>query len=332
MAGKTHHKVVALETFFCPVPELKLPLPHTYEILEYARTLRQDQLMQRIRDADILIMTTIKLSAEVLTAEVCPNLKMIGVVASGTDSVDLAACKARGIHVANTPHCNATAVSEHAIASYFAARRSITLSHALARAGEWPKRGSLQKTLDGPNDKPPMTCRSETMGIMGYGAVGKKIESMAKALGMKVLISGRKGGPASEGRTEFDTVVRKSSVIVLCLPRLPETLNLIAEAEFEVMLNYSILVNVSRGGIVDERALVAALRAKRIAGAATDVYFQEPASPENSLLLASDTADLNLVTTPHVAWCAEDTIYNYNESLKENISSWLQGKPTNTVV
>ncbi|KAI1840591.1 hypothetical protein JX266_013195 [Neoarthrinium moseri] len=331
--ARTHHRIVALETFFCPLPKFDacFPASHTFEVKEYART-KVSEIPERIRDADILVMTVIPIRADVLSEAVSPNLKMIGVVASGTDSVDLEACKKRGIHVANTPHCNATAVAEHAIASYFAARRSITLTHSLARSGEWPKRGTLLKTMDGPNGKPPMTCGSETMGIMGYGAVGKKIESVAKALGMKVLISARKGAPAGKGRTDFNTVIRESSVIVMCLPRTPETLNMISEPELDAMPNYSVLVNVSRGGMVDEKALVAALRAKKIAGAATDVFLQEPASPETSPLLAPDTADLNLVTTPHVAWCAEDTTDNYNESLKKNVSSWLEGAPTNKVV
>jgi lactate dehydrogenase-like 2-hydroxyacid dehydrogenase len=331
MAGKTHLNVVALEAFYCPVPELELPSPHTYEIRKYERT-QLHQIPERIRDADVIITTTLQLSAEVLSAEVSPNLKMISVVASGTDPIDLAVCKARGIHVANTPHCNATAVAEHVISLYFAARRSVAMLHSLTQAGEWSKRGYLHTLMNGSDGKPPRTCSAETMGILGYGAIGQKIESMAKALGMKVLLAGRKGAPAPEGRTNFDTVLRESSVLVLCLPRVPETLNLISEAELKAMPDHAVLVNVSRGGIVDEKALLAALEAKTIAGAATDVYFKEPSGPENNVLLGPHTAELSLVTTPHVAWCAEDTLVNYMQSTKLNISSWLQGKPTNTVV
>ncbi|KAH6648414.1 glycerate dehydrogenase [Truncatella angustata] len=329
---QTHHKIVALETSFVPLPrKFSMPEGHTYEVAEYART-SPSEVAERLQDADIAVMTILPLSAEHLSAAVAPRLKMVAVVAVGTDTVDLAACRARGIHVANSPGCNENTVAEHVVALYFATRRSVPLVSALTRAGRWGA-GPLFRTLDGPHGKPPMLCPSEVMGIIGYGAVGRRVESIAKALGMAVLIADRKGQKeAREGRTSFETVIKGSSVLVLCLPRSAETLNTIAEGELEDMPRYSILINVSRGGIVDERALVAALKEKKIAGAATDVFSTEPATPENSPLFAPGTEDLNLVTTPHVAWCGEDTNYNYNETLKKNIRTWLEGQPTNTVV
>ncbi|KAI1209364.1 uncharacterized protein F4807DRAFT_451736 [Annulohypoxylon truncatum] len=324
----THHVVVALESFFVPVPPFDFPAGHTYELREYSRT-RPDEVAARIRDADIVLVTIAPVTAAALSADASPRLKMIAVVASGTDNVDLAACGARGIVVANTPHCNTVSVAEHAVALYFATRRSLALAHALVRTGEWPKKGSFKDALNGPDGKPPRTCRDETLGIVGYGAVGKAIERTARSLGMKVLISGRKGVPtAPEGRTPFETLIRECSVIVLCLPRSPETLNTISEVELNAMKPYAVIVNVSRGGIVDEKALVAGLKARRIAGYGTDVYETEPAGSENSLLVGPDTDGLNLVTTPHVAWCAEDTIANYNRATKENVEGWLRtGQP-----
>ncbi|XXG98945.1 hypothetical protein Hte_005278 [Hypoxylon texense] len=331
--AQTHHIVVALESFFVPIPPLDLPAPHTYELQEYSRT-RPDQVAERIRDADILISTIVPITADVLRPAVSPRLKMVAVVASGTDAVDLDACRARGVVVANTPHCNTVAVAEHTVALYFAARRSVVLSHALVQAGAWPQSGTLQKALNGPDGKPPKTCRDETLGIVGYGAVGKVVESMAKGLGMKVLISGRKGeSTAPEGRTPFETLIRESSVVVLCLPRSPGSLDLISDAELGAMKPYAVLVNVSRGLIVDEKALVAALRSGRIAGYATDVYAREPASAENSPLVGPQTEGLNLVTTPHVAWSAESTNEKFHRALKENIAGWLStGQPKYPVV
>lgn len=332
--GNTHHVVVALESFFVPVPPFDFPAGHTYELRSYSRT-RPDEVAARIRDADIILVTVVPVSAADLSEEASPRLKMIAVVASGTDNVDLETCRRRGIVVANTPHCNAVAVAEHAIALYFATRRSVALTHTLVQAGEWSKRGSLLHTLDDVDGKPPRTCRDETLGIIGYGAVGKIIETMAKALGMKVLISARRGASTvPEGRTSFETLIRESSVIVLCLPRSPETLNLISENEFLAMKPYAVIVNVSRGGIVDESALMSHLRSRKIAGYGTDVYLTEPATTENSLLLRPDlTAGLNIVTTPHVAWCAGDTISNYNRATKENIEGWLEtGQPKYPVI
>ena len=320
----SHHLIiVAFQTSFVPAPKFELPAPYTCEVREYGRT-SEEEIPERIRDADIVTFSTLRLSAANLDVAVSPRLKMVAVVASGTDSVDLAACRARGIAVSNTPHCNARSVAEHTIALYFDVRRSVTLSHTLSRAGQWTARRSLVGSLDGPDGKPPRTCRNETLGIIGYGALGKMIESIAGDLGMKVLISGRKGqANTTEGRTPFDTVIRESTVIVLCIPQIPETIDLIAEAEFGAMVQHAIVINVSRAGIVNEDALIAALKAQKIAGAAVDVYPKEPADPDNCRLLGPETDGLNLVTTPHVAWVAEDTNRNYQQTLLENLNSWL---------
>ncbi|KAH7026616.1 D-isomer specific 2-hydroxyacid dehydrogenase [Microdochium trichocladiopsis] len=209
---------------------------------------------------------------------------------------------------------------------------------------------------DGDVMLPPRTCEAEVLGIIGYGGVGKKVEMLAKALGMKVLISGRKGGgddtaaaatttttsppPHTPGqqpeRTPFTTLLRTASVVVLCCPRSPETINLISAPELALMPPHALLINVSRGGVVDEPALLEALQAKRIAGAATDVFLTEPATPDNSVLLLGEdkTRDLNLLTTPHVAWYAEETIKAYNRALQDNLRGWLgkEGRPKYPVV
>ncbi|KAI0458685.1 D-isomer-specific 2-hydroxyacid dehydrogenase family protein [Xylaria acuta] len=323
MAGsQTHWVIVALETFFCPLPDFTLPAGHTCEFRDYGRT-RPDQIAERIHDADIVIMSILPLTAEILSAEVTPRLKMISIIASGTDTVDLAACRARGIVVGNTPHCNVTTVTEHVLTLYFATRRSIILTNSLTRAGDWVAKGSQAATMNGPDGKPPRTCRDELVGIIGYGAIGRNIESTAKLLGMKTVVAARKGAPALEGRAPFETVIRESSVLIVCLPRSPETLNLISGAEFNQMKPYALLINVSRGGIVDEKALLAALREGKIGGAGTDVYSQEPADSSNNALLAPDTADLNLVTTPHVAWYAGETFENYSRTCRANIAGFV---------
>ncbi|KAI1430190.1 D-isomer-specific 2-hydroxyacid dehydrogenase family protein [Xylaria sp. FL1777] len=325
--SQTYWVIVALETFFCPLPNFTLPAPHTCEFRNYERT-RPDQIAERVQDADIVIMSVLPLTADVLSAEVTPRLKMVSVIASGTDPVDLAACRARGIVVGNTPHCNVNTVTEHVLALYFATRRSVMLTNSLTRTGDWATKGSQHSTMNGPDGKPPRTCRDEVLGIIGYGAIGRNIEVTVRTLGMKTLIAGRKGAPAPEGRVPFETVIRESSVLIVCLPRSPETLNLISEAEFSQMKPYGVLINVSRGGIVDEKALVSALREGKIAGAGTDVYSQEPAEPASNVLLAADAAGLNLVTTPHVAWYSEETFDNYTRTCRANIDGFVTaGKP-----
>ncbi|KAJ8121061.1 hypothetical protein ONZ43_g2392 [Nemania bipapillata] len=198
------------------------------------------------------------------------------------------------------------------------------LTHALTRAGDWANKGSQQSTMDSPDGRPPRTCSDELVGIIGYGAIGRNVEAKMRLLGMKTIVAGRKGATTpAEDRVAFETVIRDCSVLIVCLPRSPETLNLISEAELNQMKPHGLLINVSRGGIVDEKALVSALKQGKIAGAGTDVYVQEPAQPANSVLLGKDTADLNLVTTPHVAWYAEETFDNYNRACRTNIGDFV---------
>lgn len=162
---------------------------------------------------------------------------------------------------------------------------------------------------------------------------GKKIASLAQALGMKVLISGRKGQTTTpeSGRVPFDQVIATASVIILSLPLTPDTRNLLSAPQFDQMQKDCVLVNVSRGGVVDEEALLDALERRQIAGAATDVYAVEPVGEDVSPLIGERAARLNLVTTPHSAWCAEETLQNSNRTVQANVDAWVAGEPVNVV-
>lgn len=162
---------------------------------------------------------------------------------------------------------------------------------------------------------------------------------------MRVLIASRKtpATPAlsdllpapntSDDRVPFDDVLRQSTVLVLSLPRTPETLNLISTQELANMHPYSVMINIARGGIVDETAVVQALKEKRIAGYATDVYQVEPAGgPEDTPLLAEDAKDLNITMSPHLAWFSQRTIKNLGNTLKETVEAWANGNEINVIV
>ncbi|KAK5120744.1 hypothetical protein LTR85_006102 [Meristemomyces frigidus] len=254
-------------------------------------------------------------------------------MASGTDHVDLAACRKRGIHVCNASYANVPAVSNHAIGMYFSARRRFGVTERALRAGTWVKKRTCMDLMGDADGVMPPTCGEEVMGLLGYGAIGKRIAEMAQQLGMKVLIGERKGATSiREGRLPFENVLKQSTVLVLILPRTPESLGLISAAEFKTMPSRAVLVNVSRGGIVDEAALVQALQEKTIAGAAVDVFLEEPAGPTNSVLLSREASELNLTCTPHVAWVATATTELLQQITKDNVQSWCAGKPINTVV
>ncbi|KAK7749145.1 hypothetical protein SLS62_008433 [Diatrype stigma] len=352
MALPTHLNIVALETFFTPLPPLTVPSPHTFTLTSYNRT-TPAELPSRIQDAHILITCIIPLRADALSAAAAPNLRLVVVLASGTDSVDLATCRARGIRVLNSPGCNADAVAEHAVALYFAARRSLVPTMADLRAGEWPRRGSLM-TRAFAAGAAPRGCRDETAVVVGYGAVGRRVEALLSALGMRVVIAARKSAaaaaannppsssspssitttdsatiakPKTTERVPFEEALKMATVLVLCCPRTPDTLHMISEPQLATMRADAVIVNVARGGVVVEEALLAALREGKIAGAAVDVFDAEPAGPDTSPLLEPDAVQgLNLVTTPHMAWIGMDTNINLQRALQENIEGFLVGK------
>ncbi|KAK4540171.1 hypothetical protein LTR36_009757 [Oleoguttula mirabilis] len=332
-AGEFHLTIVALEAAFCAIPTFSLPKPYTYTLQSYPET-SNEQVASRIGAATVLLITTLPLTAEHLAPQCTPHLRMIAIMASGTDHVDLAACRKRGIQVCNASHANVPAVSNHAIGMYFAARRRFGLTGRALRAGEWVKDGTACMHLMGDADGVmPSTCDEEVMGLLGYGAIGKRIAEMARLLGMRVLVGERKGATRiREGRTAFEDVLKQSSVLVLILPRTPESLGLISAAELHTMSRHAILVNVSRGGIVDEPALVQALREGTIAGAAVDVFEEEPAAATNSVLLTPEASALNLTCTPHLAWVASATTKLLQRITRENVEAWCAGRSTNVVV
>lgn len=178
--------------------------------------------------------------------------------------------------------------------------------------------------------------------------IGKRIAEVGRALGMRVLIAGRKapstksalGDPdlpptpsLDHGRTPFDQILRECTVLVLALPRNPETTNLLSMPEFTKMHPYVVLINIARGGIVDEAAVVQALKEKRIAGYATDVYQVEPVGgPEDTPLVSEEAKHLNITLSPHLAWFSQRTIKNLGDTLKETVDSWASGNDINVIV
>lgn len=172
-----HHHIVALEKQHQPLPihGFHFPPSTTHELIAYETTSTRDQLHARIRTATILITTTVRIDATALHPDVTPNLRYVAVSATGTDPVDLNACKARGIRVTNCPGANVDAVSEHAISLYFAARRRTVLLDRVTREqpSEWKAKGSLNRYMRLPDGTPPVTCADEVMGVVGYGGLGR---------------------------------------------------------------------------------------------------------------------------------------------------------------
>ncbi|KAL7792852.1 D-isomer specific 2-hydroxyacid dehydrogenase [Trichoderma afarasin] len=356
-----HHKIVALDAWHVPIPPnlLNLPPPHTYELKVCETQLTSnDDIQEAVKDATIIALTLTRLDASTLSATKTPNLRLIAALASGTDSIDKQECKKRGIRVLNAPDANGDSVANHVLAMYFACRRRLLLMQkVILGTDEWVRRGTITNRLNSRDNKLPLSCKEETVGIIGYGAIGQRVAQLCRGLGMTVLIASRKGAVSGavptastkdtmsteshDIRTPFAEVLRRSTVLVLCLPRIPETINLISHDEFQMMSRKTIMINVSRGGIVDEPALLQALRGGVIDGCATDVFLKEPSGAGDHwkegdspiLKLSQDEAEeLNLLVTPHVAWYARATIDGYLGAYKENVEDWCAGKPKNIVV
>ena len=324
-----HLNIVALETFFTPLPPLIIPKPYTYSLTEYVRS-SAAEVAERIKDADIVISTVVPIRGAALEPANSPRLRLIAAMASGTDSIDIKACAERGVRVLNSPNCNTVALAEHVASMYLSTRRSLVpVMRAMCR-GEWGSKGSVM-TAAYTAGVPPRSCRDETVGIIGYGGVGQAVAKILGALGMQTIVSGRRGQTdqaalAAQGRVAFEEVLQRASVIVVCCPLLPETKGLIGEHEFAQMQPDTILINVARGGIVNEEALVGALRSGRIAGAGVDVFDHEPATPQSSPVVAAAAAgDLNLIATAHTAWVAASTRANYQRVVQENVERFIRG-------
>lgn len=167
----TKHRIVFLQATFCKVPDFQLPPSHSYTKAVYDVTSLAN-LHARVHSATILVFSAIKIDAVTLSPAVTPYLKYIVIVATGTDCVDLDACRARGILVSNCPNANVESVSEHALGMYFTTRRRMLEMRSLTMRGEWPKRGTLMFDMLDRQGQPPLTCQEEVVGILGYGAVG----------------------------------------------------------------------------------------------------------------------------------------------------------------
>jgi glycerate dehydrogenase len=308
-------KIVFLDRATIGVPVREPKFPHEYK--EYQAT-AVEEIAERLADADIAIINKVQMRAP--TLEKLPKLKLIAVAATGTDCVDKAYCKAHGIPIVNIRNYAVNTVPEHTLALIFALRRSLVPYVLDVRRGKW-------QTIDQfcYFDHPIRDIAGSTLGLIGFGALGKSVATRAEALGMKVIATDVYDFP---GKVGLETILAESDIISLHCPLTEGTRNIIGAAEFKKMKRDAILINTARGGLVDEAALVEALRNGEIAGAGFDVLTVEPPKQGNVLL----DADLpNLLITPHVAWASIESMTGLSNQLVDNIEAWVAGTPQNLV-
>jgi len=272
----------------------------------------------RVADCEIAILNKAKLGADAIKA--ATRLKLIALVATGSDNVDLAAAKERGIAVANIRDYCSAAVAQHVFALVLGFTQQIKGYDALVRSGAWQKSRTFAMF-----DFPIRELAGRVLGLCGYGSLGQSVGGIGEALGMRVLVSARPGTARADvpkDRVLFDDVIEQADVLSLHCPLTPKTRNLIGAAQLKRMKRDAILINTARGGLIDSEALVAALKAGEIAGAGIDVLSPEPPRKEDPLL-APDVP--NLIVTPHIAWAAREARQRALDQVTENIADFLRG-------
>lgn len=281
-----------------------------------------DEVLARIQDASIVISNKVRLPGDILAQ--APGVKMIAVCATGTDNVDLAWCRANGVVVSNIRGYAVHTLPEHVFMLMLALRRNLLGWREDVRAGLWEKADQFCLFTRTIHD-----LHGSTLGLIGLGALGQSVRRIAEAFGMKVRVAEHKNAATvREGYTAFDTVLREADVISLHTPLTPETRHMISTREFGLMKPSALLINTARGNLVDEAALIEALKSKRIAGAGFDVLSVEPPREGNPLL----ELDLpNFILTPHVAWASRDAMQIMADQLIDNIEAFVARAPRNVV-
>ncbi len=309
------HKVVFLDRESVGADVRKFGFDHHYE--EHEAT-EAHEIVERLKGATVAVINKVPMRAETLAQ--LPDLKLIAVAATGTDVIDKAAAKERGITVVNIRNYAFNTVPEHVIALMFALKRKLVNYHTDVQNGVWNSSRQFCFFDHDIND-----VAGSTIGIVGYGAIGKSIGKRCEALGMKVLAY---DVVPQEGTVDFETILRESDVITLHAPLTPDTRNMIGADELKKMKKTAVLINTARGGLVDEKALAEALKAGTIGGAGFDVLTEEPPRNGNVLL---DPSIPNLIVTPHVAWASREAMQILADQLVDNVDAFVGGKPQNVV-
>ncbi|MDN5304155.1 MAG: hypothetical protein PWP46_1037 [Fusobacteriaceae bacterium] len=295
--------------------DIDLSVFNKFGEFKYYKTTNNEELIDRIKDVEVIITNKVYLGKEEL--EQAKKLKLIAITATGYNNVDLQETRKRGIKVCNVKGYSTNSVAQLTLTYILALASNICKYDKSVKEGEWSN--SPIFTL---LKYPMFNIEGKTLGIIGYGEIGKKVENLAKGIGMNVLIAKRpRANYNDDFRIDFEEVIKKSDFISLHCPLSSETKHLISYKEFDMMKSTSFLINVARGPVVNEEALYNALKERKIAGAAIDVMDVEPPKKENPLLKLD-----NILITPHVAWATIDSRKNLINGVVKNIEEFLDGK------
>jgi glycerate dehydrogenase len=280
------------------------------------------ELAGRLAGRAVAIANKVPFTRALLAAN--PELRLIALTATGTNNVDLEAARERGVAVCNIrDYCTASVV-QHVFATLLALTHGLREHDRALKAGAWER--AAQFTM---LNYPVRELAGRTLGIVGFGTLGRGVARLGDAFGMEVLVANRAGGPPEPGRVDLDQLLARADVLTLHCPITPATHHLIGRAQLARMKPDAVLINTARGALVDAAALAEALRARRLGGAAIDVLEQEPPLG-GSPLLAPDLG--NLIMTPHTAWAAREARQRAIDEVAANVREFLAGGRRNRVV
>lgn len=307
------------------------PLTDQLPDLELFPTTTQNQLLQRISDTEVIIINKVRLNDEALRS--AQRLKLICLVATGTDNVSLSSAGELGIAVCNIRNYCTPSVAQHVFSLILSLTHHLREYETLLRGKAWVS--SPQFCL---LDFPIRELEGKTLGIVGFGSLGSRVARIAEAFGMKILVARRpysqtkfNNPPRDKDieRVSLGDLLSRSDVVSLHCPLNPETENLINPITLQTMRDDAILINTARGGLVDSAALVAAVKTGQIAGAGIDVLRQEPPIEPDAIL---ETDLPNLIVTPHIAWAAQESRQRAVNEIAANIAAYIAGEQRNRVI
>ncbi|WP_266362781.1 D-2-hydroxyacid dehydrogenase [Tellurirhabdus rosea] len=297
------------------------PLETLGDVTFYDRT-APEELLARAAEADLLLVNKIRFSAETLAQ--LPRLRYIGVTATGYDIIDVKAARERGITVTNVKGYSTESVAQHTFALLLELAYRTSVHEASVRAGDWGRQPDFcyWKT-------PLVELAGKTLGLVGYGDIGRRVADIGRAFGMNILVNRRDTSEAlPEGRQYADlaTVFAESDVVSLHCPMTADNRGFVNRERLSTLKPTAYLINTSRGGLINEPDLAEALNAGRLAGAGLDVLTQEPPVSGSPLIGAK-----NCVLTPHIAWASREARQRLLLLAAENIKAFLEGRPKNVV-
>lgn len=311
--------IVFLErnTFNIPFPRPSFE----HEWIEHGET-EESQVVDRLRDATIAICNKVALRENSLSQ--LPKLKLIAVAATGTDNVDLEYCRSHDIAVCNTRGYAVSSLPEHALMLMLALRRNLVAYRDDVKAGRWQQAQKFCLLDHSIGD-----LHGTVLGIVGFGKLGQAMAKLGHAIGMAVIVAERKEATSiRSGRRSFADVLRLSDVLSLHCPLTEETRDLISTEELSQMKPDALVINTARGGLIDDHALLDALKSGKIGGAGIDVLRVEPPREGNRLL---DVDLPNLIVTPHNAWASKQAMQTLADQLVDNLEAFVRGEPRNLV-